>query len=269
LDYVTTKGSLSDIGKQYGISKMSILNWLEPIAKEYPDLEKIQRREKWSGYIQLDGKEVKIRKQKKTIFIATDSKNGLPITYGIYDGENKEASKVFLQKLKEIYPVPVVGITSDFGRGKCFIGVVEELFPKARHQVCLVHYDRYVWLFLPRTKRSRYYWRNKVLKQMIHNIIKAPTKEESMMWLEEFKKRIPFFKASYHKRFIKSVIKNYRHLTAHYEDTELVKYTNISENINRQLERKLKNTDGFKTIQNLSAFLKIWFNFYKKETQLT
>jgi hypothetical protein len=88
------------------------------------------------------------------------------------------------------------------------------------------------------------------------------------MWLEEFKKRIAFFKASYHQRFIKSIIKNYEYLTAHYEDKELVKYSNIAENINRQLERKLKNTDGFKTIRNLSSFLKIWFNYYKNETPL-
>jgi transposase-like protein len=269
LEYVTTKGSMSDIGKRYGISKMSILNWLEPIAKEFPELEKIKRREGWSGYIQIDGKELKLRKQKRTILIATDSKNGLPITYEIYNGENKEAAKAFLLRIKEIYPVPIAGITSDFGRGKCFIGIVEEIFPEAKHQVCLVHYDRYVWLFLPRTKRSRYYWRNRILKMMIKNILRASTKEESKFWLEEFKKRIPFFKAEYHRRFIKSIVRNYSFLTAHYDDKDLVKYTNIAENINRQLERKLKNTDGFKTEANLSSFLKIWFNFYKNETQLS
>jgi hypothetical protein len=62
-------------------------------------------------------------------------------------------------------------------------------------------------------------------------------------------------------------------LTAHYDDPNLDRTSNVIENINRQLERKLKNTDGFKSDTGLNAFLKLWFlNFVKKfdlKTQLS
>jgi transposase-like protein len=247
-----------------GFSKMSILNWLGKVASSFRELEKTLSKEGWSGYIQLDGKEVSIKKKKKTIFIATDSKNGKTISYGVYDKEDKHNSFEFLSRVKKVYPCEVIGITSDFGRGKCFISVVRKVFPNAKHQICLVHFQRYIWLFIPRTKRSKYFWRNQVLKWMIKKIIMAENQEESLYWLYEFIKRRAFFKADYHIRFVNSVIRNYKYLTAYYKDSELINNSNLSENTNRQLERKLKNTDGFKKEDNLKNFLKIWFSYYKK-----
>ena len=130
---------------------------------------------------------------------------------------------LFLKELKEIYPIEIKGITSDFGRGKCFIGVVKSVFPDIPHQICTVHYLRYVWLFLPRTWRSKYFWRNAVLKWIIKKVINAKNREDSLFWLNKFKTWIPFFKASYHKRYIRSLIKNYEYLTQHFENDFLPK----------------------------------------------
>ena len=45
--------------------------------------------------------------------------------------------------------------------------------------------------------------------------------------------------------------------------------TNGIENINRQLERKLKNMDTFKSEKNVNPFLRIWFaNFILKNRKL-
>jgi len=58
----------------------------------------------------------------------------------------------FFHKVKESCPDEIKGIISDFGRGKSFVGVVRDEFPDIPHQICLVHFMRYVWLFLPRNE---------------------------------------------------------------------------------------------------------------------
>jgi transposase-like protein len=267
IEYVTTKNSMSEVAARYGISKMSILNWLPEISEYYPKIDKIIEKKRLSGIILIDGKEIKIMKNRKVILIASDAISRKPIYYGVYNSENKENTELFLKELKEIYPIEIKGITSDFGRGKCFLGVIKSLLPNVPHQICSVHYLRYVWLFLPRTRRSKYFWRNKVLKWIIKMVINAKNREESIAWLNKFKSLIPFFKASYHKRFIRSLIKNYEYLTQHFENDFLPKTSNISECINRQLVRKLKNTDGFKSEKSLDSFLKIWFWFYIKNNK--
>ena len=264
LDFVTTKNSLSEVAERYEIGKTSILRWLPEIAGQFPSVEFTGMP---SGLIALDGKEIKVKGKKRVVLAAIDAVSKELIYYEIFVNESTQSGYAFLNKVKAIYPGHIKGIVSDFGRGKCFIGLVERIFPNIPHQVCLVHFMRYVWIFLPKTRRSKFYWRNRVLKDMIRKIISASNREQSIYWLTKLKELRPFFRASYHKRFVRSIITNYSYLTRHYDYSYLPKETNRIENLNRQLERKLKNLDGFKSETNLYFFLKIWFTNYKLKTQ--
>ena len=263
-DYVLSKSSLRDIAKRYKIGKSVILNWLEKISTNYPEIKNtINTDNDWSGLLLLDGKEIKNNGNKRTLLLAVDAINKKPISYMICEKENKIYTKSFLNELKQIYPVKIKGITTDFGKGKCFLKVISETFPNVPHQICLVHYSRYVWLFIPRTRRSEFFFRNKMLKQLIKKIIFADTRENSKYWLNKLNYYKPFFRAKYHERFIRSVNRNYKYLTERFEYNFLPTNTNVVENVIRQLERKLKNMDGIKSINNFSCLLKIWLYYYK------
>ncbi len=260
LDFVLTKNSLREVGNRYRISQTSILNWLSVISEDTYSFN--INASMCSGIIQIDGKEIKLRGKKKSILLSIDAKTKQPLSYRISDGENKLAAESFLKSLKLKYPCEIRGIISDFGRGKCFLGVVKKVFPRVPHQICLVHFERYIWMFIPRTKRSKFYLRNRLLKSMIKNVIKASSREESIYWLDKINHFKPFFRASYHNRFIRSINKNYEYLTKYYEYDFLNTNTNIIENMIRQLNRKLKNLDGFKSEKNLADFMNIWFTGY-------
>jgi len=263
-DYVISKSSLQDIRRRYGVARSTILNWLYSISS--PTLRIRIDSTRCSGIIQIDGKELKIKGKKKTVFVSIDAKTKQPLSCMVCDGENTSTAEQFLKNLKSLYPCEIRGIVTDFGRGKCFLGVVKRILPNVPHQVCLVHYQRYVWLFIPRTHRSRYYLRNQLLKSLIKNVIKSSTREESLFWLETVNHFKPFFRASYHKRFIKSINKNYDVLTKFLDYDFLNTNTNIVENMIRQLERKLKNLDGFKSEKNLDCFINLWFKCYHENS---
>ena len=263
LDFVLTKSSLREVGSRFQISQTSVVNWLSQVSEETHSFSIDSSH--CSGVIQIDGKEIKLCGKKKSILLSIDAKTKQPLSYKISDGENKQTAEVFLESLKREYPVSIRGIISDFGRGKCFVGVVQKVFPQVPHQICLVHFERYVWMFIPRTKRSKFYLRNSLLKSMIRNIIKASSREESLYWLEKINHFKPFFRASYHNRFIRSVNKNYEYLTKYFDYDYLETNTNVIENMIRQLNRKLKNLDGFKSEKNLADFMNIWFTGYHEK----
>ena len=52
--------------------------------------------ELYSGYLHLDGKEVKLRGKKRTILLATDSKTKQPLQYQISIREDKASTITFL-----------------------------------------------------------------------------------------------------------------------------------------------------------------------------
>jgi transposase-like protein len=261
-DYTLTKNSLQEVAERHAVSKSSILNWMHQIASQIPDGQSLPVIEHPSGTIMIDGKELKIGREKYSLLVAFDDGRGLPIHYELYEDENTESTWHFLREVKKRYPIPVRGVVSDFGKGKCFMKPVRTLFPYVPHQVCLVHFWRYVTLFIPKSKKSRYAEQNMLLKQRIWNIIHAPNREESLYWLNRMQQEREEFQASYHKWFIQSVIFNYEHLTQHYDHSFLRKNNNPLENLNKQLNRKLKNLDNFKSEISAKAFLKLWFLNY-------
>ena len=162
LDFVLTKSFLREVESHFGISQTSVLNWLSRISDEIHSFN--INASMCSGIIQIDGKEIKLDGKRKSILLSIDSKTKQPLSYKISDGENKQKAEIFLKSLKLIYPLETRYIISDFGRGKCFLDVVHKVFPHVPHQVCLVHFERYVWMFIPRTKHSRFYLRNSLLR---------------------------------------------------------------------------------------------------------
>jgi len=258
-DFVHTKNSLQEVGDRYDVSKTSILNWLNKKAKLFPD--HFDPISEFDDILLIDGKVIKLKGKKKVLLICKTFFSKQIAFYNIYDSENIVSSIDFLSKIKELYNQShIQGIVSDFGSGKCFLKTVKKIFPCVPHQICNVHFMRYVWLFLPRTKKSKYYKQNNKLKELIKEILYAPNRLISINNLNYLNSLSDNFKMSYQKKFIRSINKNYDYLTRHYEHSFLPKTTNTIENYNRQLERKFKNLDGFKSENNLKSFLKIRIN---------
>lgn len=262
LEYVYSKSSSREVGRRYDVSHQTVLNWTYRFGKQINE-DRIPGPTQWSGYICFDGQESKVKGHKRVLLLAVDAYNSYPFVYRSGLAENRLLTEAFLEKVAGTYPVSIRGITSDFGRGKCFVVPVSELLPQVLHQICLVHYQRYVWQFIPRTRRSKFFWRNAVLKELIRRTIKAEDRDTSLYWLNTLLHFERFFRATYHRRFLRSIRKNYALLTAHYDDPELPKTTNVAENLNRQLKRKLKNLDGFKADETREIFIKLWLACYR------
>ncbi len=265
-DYISTKSSLSEVAKRHGICKNSILNWIPQRANLYQDNVLHSNIDETTIYI--DGKEIKINGKRKVVLVASSKLLDKPIYYKIYDREHSSSSEDFLNRLKKMYDNKIIGIVSDFGRGKCFVKPVNQLFEDVPHQICLVHYLRSVNINVPKTKKSKFFRRNIFFKNLIKSILNAETLQEAENNLSSLNHYEKFFRLKIHKRFIKSINRNFGLLTAHFHYDFLDKTTNKIENINRQLNRKLKNLDGFKSEKNMNHFLKIWFNNYSKGVEI-
>ena len=212
-----------------------------------------------SGYICFDGKTIKVAGGKRVMLMACDAKTHKLLCYVYSAKEDSKACRKLLSLLKEMFHDKIRGFTTDFGKGRCFVTPINDVFPGVAHQICLVHYRRYLNYQLPKSRRSKYFWRNKIFRNTVKTIINAPTKNEAKQLLARLLKVKRFFRASYHKRFYSSLQKHLDLLLAYRDDTELPSNSNAIEAQNRSLKRKLQNMDGFKSDESAKAFLKLWF----------
>jgi len=244
---------------------MTILNWVNNLGKKAKSPIHIanELQPQWGGILGIDGKPLKISGQERTVLIAVDITTHDPFYFLLAEAEDIENTKTFLLIIKEVFKYPIKAIVSDFGKGKVFIDLIEKIFPGIPHQVCAVHFSRYVDMRLPKSKKSQFYHENKLLRSLIKQILFSDKFADVDELFQEFLKIEHIFTKKYQKEIIKSLKKNYDLLTTHFLVEGLPRDTNIVENIIKQLNRKLMQTNGFGNESNVYNFLKLWFTCYR------
>ena len=259
-DYIRNYNSLPMVAEDYGLHPSSISRWM---LQECPDPPKegFAPVSDFSGYFCIDGKVIKISGKKHSLLWACDAKTQKLLGYYFSENENVVSTKSILSSLKDMLSRKVIGITSDFGKGRCFLKQIKDFFPEAKHQICLVHFQRYVDLKLPSTRKSKYFWRNEIFHNTVKAIIKAPSKEDALFLLQRLLSLKKCFPASYHRTILRSLNRNFDLLTTYMENPDLPATSNSIESWNSKFDRKYKNLNGFKAEKSCLCFLKMWFEY--------
>ena len=158
---------------------------------------------------------------------------------------------------------PLRGIVSDFGKGRVWIKLVAEVFPDVPHQACLVHFDRYVDQTLPKSKRSPQYHANQILRQLIKDLLFATTFNDAEEIFTRLIQGQHYFPHPAQRTVLKSLGKHFDLLTAHFHTPDLETTNNVTENIIKQLDRKLFLLNDFASAQAAMNFIKLWVMRYR------
>jgi transposase-like protein len=236
--YVEGNTSLRRIAKSLGASPPLILSCINEFGERCFSLLEVKEKlnPKWSGNLGIDGKPIKIKGEELTVLLAVDQPTQGLVHLDLVDRENEEDCTKFLLTVRDKMNYPIRAIVSDLGKGKVLIDLIEKLFPDIPHQAGVVHFARY--------------------SESYHDA------EELFIRLWSMKQ---YFQTGYQKRILKSLKRHFKLLTAHFFHPELPRDNNITENIVKKLNRKLKLIDGFKNKQNAYNFLKLWADYYRFE----
>jgi transposase-like protein len=256
------------IARRLGIAASTALNWVNEFGHNCKNIQDVHKELKpsWSGILGIDGKPVKVFGSEKMVLLASDKLTHDLVHLDLVEAENEDDCKSFLLTIRDDICYPVTGIVSDFGKGRVWLDLIATLFPDIPHQTCVVHFQRYVNQRIPKSKKSRYYAQNKFLRELIAEILFADNFNDSEELFLRLKRIKTQFKVKYQKMIITSLEKHYHTLTAHFHNPDLPRDNNFVENIVKQLNRKLKQIDGFKNKANAKGFLKLWSLCYRFKT---
>lgn len=257
--------SLREVAGKLGVSHQSIANWIRKYGSNCMSSAQINQRLKphWSGSLGIDGKPIKLFGGEYVLLLAVDLTTHDPVHFKLVEAEDRNNCKSFLLTIRDELRYPLRAIVSDMGKGRVFLKLIAQLFPFVPHQLCVEHFLRYVNMFLPRSKKSPYYYQNNFLRKIVIQIVLADNfadAEELMRRLLAVKEH---FKASYQKRIIRSLAKHFDQLTIHHFLKFVPRDNNITENIIKQLNKKLKSSESFKAKESAANYLRLWFAFYK------
>jgi transposase-like protein len=209
-----------------------------------------------SGILILDGKHVPILGEDHCIHIAYDTGIGV-VDYWIDCTENKTAYGYMVAQLKAAgYPFICVVSDGHFG----IVPLIES--ENFSHQRCIFHLLQSLKQFL--SQNGELTGGNKVLYARLKYILKTKSIEDlekRVSWFRKFS--APNFTTKKQKSALRWLWEILPEATIHlcFLSEEVPRTTNLLENLNGQIEARLKTFRGVKSEQSLNNLLKILFRF--------
>lgn len=215
---------------------------------------------KASRILLLDGKYVSVLGEPVCVHIAYDTGIGV-VDFWIDDAENKTAYSYILRQLKDRGYEPVCAVSDD---NSCISTLLaEENIP---HQLCIFHLLRSLRRMLSGSAavNAEILPRYQVMYSRIKGIFKIKTIEELPERINQFRKLQSAWTTYKQKRTVDWFWDKVTRAVMGLSFAEKVPRTNnLLENLNGQIEQRLKTFRGVKSEKSLNKILKILFYLRK------
>lgn len=262
--FVESKASSREVAREMKVHQSTVVRWANELGKIcLSPLETNQRlKPNWHGILGIDGKALHVAGRKMSCLVAADIATIDIVHCEVASAEDEAGCRRFLLHVREQVH-PLRGIVSDLGKGRVWIKLVDEVFPDIPHQAGIVHFDRYVDQTLPKSKKSQHYEENQLLRQLIKDLLFATNFNDAEEIFTRLMRTQNYFKADCQRTVLKSLRKHFDLLTAHFHHPELDSTNNVTENLIKQLDRKIFLLSDFESSQAAINFLKLWVIHYR------
>ena len=215
---------------------------------------------RWRGVLGIDGKPYTVGNEEWVILIGCDIATQDIVHFDLVESEGLEEIYYFLNQIKTLLNYPFKGIISDLG--KPIVPAIYHVLPGIPHQACVVHFQRYVDMKLPK-KSLKNRSLNEELRTLINRLLFASSEREAREYFLRILKSKNRFQTGYQRSIIKTIAKYFDLLITHHRFPEIPDNNNITENIIGQLNKKLNLVGSFRTYPSAYATLKLLIMCYR------
>jgi transposase-like protein len=152
-------------------------------------------------------------------------------------------------------------VICDLGPG--FVQAHRDHFGATPFQACRVHFDRRLDSDIPRSRWSAKAPLYAELKVRVRAILCAPTYDEACRLLAELGRERARFKGIGKYDTIRTLQRNFDVYTAHHHTPGLPADTNFTENVIKQLNKKLRLMEGFESLGSAERYVRLLVGCYR------
>jgi transposase-like protein len=156
---------------------------------------------------------------------------------------------------------PLRGVVCDLGAG--FAQAHHDHFGALPFQACRVHFDRRLDSDVPKSKWSAKADLYAELRARIRAVLYAPTYDEACGLLRVLGEERRRFKGIGRVNVVRALERNFELYMAHHFAPGLPADNNITENVIKQLNKKLRLMEGFESIESAERHVRLLVGCYR------
>jgi transposase-like protein len=260
--YFTTEASYRAVAKTLHVSKNIIFHELNQLGENCKSFLKVAQelKPKWSGYLLIDGKMIRIKKEKEALLITADAKTQDIPCAGLFDAEDTNNYKSLLENVKNEIKYPIKGIIVD--GDPALSSAISSVFPNIPIQLCVRHYSENL------KNHFKYHYRGipdgiPRFLELAQWMLYVKNIADLDCLYKEYLDKLDYFRITGLKKEVDQFENNFGKLWTHLYHPRMPRTTNIIEGIIRQLSRKIDDTDGFNSHRTAWNSLKLMIMNYR------
>ncbi len=217
-------------------------------------------RPTWGGFLGVDGKRINVRGREHVLLVGVDHPSQDLVHTLLLRTESGGAMARLVGEAVEEAGYPLRGIVADLGVH--FKDAFASFFPGVPYQACRAHFDRRLDVDIPKHKGGHLEL-NVELKRRIREVLYAPTESEALRLYYALTEDWERFRGIGRYDPIASLQRNFNLYTAHLRTDGLPPDNNVTENVIKQLNKKLRLTEGFASLENAERYVRLLAGCYR------
>jgi len=227
------------------VSRVALNSWAQELgARAKTPLEvSAELSPRWGGFLGVDGKAIYVRGEKHCLFIGVDHPTQDLVHALVLESESAEGYARLVTEARLDAGYPLNGVVSDLAPG--FAQAHWDHFGVVPFQACRVHFDRRLDSNIPKAKWSKKAPLYAELKERIRAVLFADTYGQARTMADKLIAERKRFKDTGNVDVIHALRRSFNLYMAHHFTSGLPPDNNITENVIKQLNKKLRLMEGF------------------------
>lgn len=245
------------------VGRSTLNRWVDRVgaAAKTPLQVGAELRPAWGGILGVDGKAVWAGGGQLALLVAVDQSTQDLVHALLVPWELPES---FIQLITEAVRdsgYPLRGIVSDLRAG--FWRASKSYFGRVPFQACRVHFDRRIEYAIPKGARGTKGVLAREFRARLREILYAASEEEAARLLVELQRDRDRYQGLGKVNLVRSIHRFFGVYMTFHRHPELPADNNITENVIKQLGKKLRLMEGFSSVESAERFLRLLIGCYR------
>jgi transposase-like protein len=215
----------------------------------------------WCGVLGVDGKAVWVAGEERCLLVGVDQATHDIVHALMVMGEDGASFERLVREAVTEAGYPLKGLVIDGSTP--FLTVHRDYFARLPLQVCRVHASRRLDHNIPKARRSPDAALRAEFKDRVRGVLFATNEAEARERLHALLRDGSRYAGLGRRDTLTSVARLFEFYTTHYRVADMPPDTNITENVIKQLSKKLRLIEGFATMTSAENFSRLLIGCYR------
>lgn len=246
------------------VSRYAINRWVNEVgaaAKTPLDVSTELSPPRWGGVLGVDGKAIFVRGEEHCLLIGVDQATQDVVHALVLDRESEEGFARLVREAVMVAGYPLKGLVSDAAAP--FIAAHANYFAALPLQLCRIHASRRLDFDIAKANHSPEAAVRAELKARVRAVLFAPTNATAQARLAALVADRGHYEGLSRRNTIGALAQNFERYMTHHHLKGMPADANITENVIKQLGKKLRLMEGFASLQSAERFSRLLIACYR------